>query len=391
VSGVAAAGDGGLLSPADDLPVHQVAAPVAVVGTTDRHFYDRYYFCAHHCDDSVAIVTGLGQYPNLGVTDAFLSVTWPGRQEVIRCSRPLDADRLDLHVGPLAVDVRAGLRSLQVTVAPNDTGMEADLTWQSTSPAYLEPRHVNRNGPRVTTDSVRFCQTGRWSGQVTVDGRRLDLDDDSWLGVRDRSWGIRPVGEPEPHGRRYGAGPAGFLWLYAVLQFPDHVLVVIVQEDALGRRSLDHAARVRLDGTVEDLGPVTHALEFVGQTREVAAARLHFAAAGADTPALEVRPMTASYLALGTGYGNEPDWRHGMYQGASAVQRRSFDLRDDTTRRRAYGLVDSMAAAEVAGERGFGLFEYAVLGRNERYGFGGRIGQARAWNQMRAEEQEPMS
>lgn len=385
MSPVAAAGDGGLLSPADDLPVHQVAAPVAVAGTTDRHFYDRYYFCAHHCDDSVAIVAGLGQYPNLGVTDAFLSVTWPDRQEVLRCSRPLDADRLDLRVGPLAVDVRAGLRSLHVTVDPNDTGVEAELTWESASPAYLEPRHLNRNGPRVTTDSIRFCQTGRWSGHVSVDGRRLDLDDDAWWGARDRSWGIRPVGEPEPQGRRYGDGPAGFLWLYAVLQFPDHMLVAIVQEDAMGRRSLDHAARIHPDGTVEELGSVAHDLEFVGETRELASGRLSLGGT-----VLDVRPMTASYLALGTGYGTEPDWRHGMYQGATAVQRRSFDLGDEATRRRAYGLVDSIAAAEAGGERGFGLFEYAVLGRNERYGLGGRSAPP-VTEKSPAEEQEPLS
>ena len=365
MNGPAVAGEGSLLSSADDLPVHQVAQPVAVTGTTDRHFYDRYYFCAHHSDSSVAVVAGLGQYPNLGVTDAFLSVTWKDRQEVLRCSRELDSDRLDLRVGPMSVDVEAGLRTLRVRAEPNQTGIEADLTWQSRTPAYLEPRHVNRNGPRVTTDSVRFCQTGQWSGQLAVDGQRWDLDDDSWLGVRDRSWGIRPVGEPEPAGRRYASGPAGFLWLYAVLQFDRHSVVVIVQEDAAGRRSLDHAARVHADGRVDELGPVIHELEFVPGTREVTAARLGLGA-GLE---VQLAPMTASYLALGTGYGTEPGWRHGMYQGSSAVQRCSFDLSDPTVRGSAYGLVDSIASASMDGQPGVGLFEYAVLGRNQRYGF----------------------
>jgi hypothetical protein len=369
------AAEGTILSAADDLPVHQIAEPVAVAGTTDRHFYDRYYFCAHHCDDSVAVVAGLGQYPNLGVTDAFLSVTQEGHQEVLRSSRPLDADRLDLRVGPIAVEVLDGLRCLRVKVEPNDMGIEADLIWDHASAAYLEPRHLNRTGPRVTTNSVRFCQTGHWSGHLAIDGRRLTLDDDSWLGVRDRSWGIRPVGEPEPPGRRFADGPAGFLWLYSVLQFPDHVLVAILQEDAIGRRSLDHAARIFPDGTVEDLGSVIHELEFAPKTREVTAGRLRFGDAGdarARPAVLDIRPMTASYLALGTGYGTEPDWRHGMYQGPSATQRRSFDLADEATRRRSYGLIDSIASAEIGDERAFGLFEYAVLGRNERYGFAGR-------------------
>ncbi len=364
------AGEGGVLSPADDLPVHQVAQPIAVVGTTDRHFYDRYYFCAHHSDGSVAIVGGLGQYPNLGVTDAFLSVTWPDHQEVLRCSRELDADRLDLRVGPISVAVESGLRVLHFEAEPNETGIEAELTWTSATPAYLEPRHVNTNGTRVTTESARFCQAGRWSGHLAVDDRRWAIDDDRWLGIRDRSWGLRPVGEPEPVGRRYGRGHAGCLWLSSVLKFSAHMIVAIVQEDAVGRRSLDHAARVDLDGSITYLGPVSHELEFRPGTREVHAAHLRFDGG----PDLQVDPMTASYLALGTGYGTEPDWRHGMYQGPLAVQRCSFDLTDVVTRRMAYGLVDSIVAASVpaSGARGFGLFEYAVLGGNERYGFGPR-------------------
>lgn len=369
-TGPLATGDGGTLSAADDLPVHQTAQPVAVAGTSDRHFYDRYYFCAHHCDGSIAVVGGLGQYPNLGVTDGFLAVTRNGRQDVVRASRELDGDRLDTSVGPLRVDVRAGLRQLRLSVDPSETGLGGDLLWERISPAYLEPPHINRVGPRVTTETARFCQTGRWSGHLVVDGERLELDDERWLGVRDRSWGIRPIGEPEPAGRRYGGGPAGFLWLYAVVQFPDHTLVVIIQEDASGRRSLDHAARVAADGTVDDLGPMSHELEFAAGTRFVTAARLRAGTGAATT--IDVRPLAASYLALGTGYGTEADWRHGMYQGQAVTQRRSFDLTDEATRSRAYGLVDSMASAEVDGQTGFGLFEYAVLGTNERYGFAGR-------------------
>ncbi len=36
-----------MLSPLDDYPVHQISEPMRHVGTSDRNFYDRYYFNIH--------------------------------------------------------------------------------------------------------------------------------------------------------------------------------------------------------------------------------------------------------------------------------------------------------------------------------------------------------
>ena len=63
-----------MLSPLDDYPVHQIAEPIRHVATSDRNFYDRYYFNLHGCSDELFLVMGLGQYPNLGTTDAFAVV-----------------------------------------------------------------------------------------------------------------------------------------------------------------------------------------------------------------------------------------------------------------------------------------------------------------------------
>ena len=68
-----------------------------------------------------------------------------------------------------------------------------------------------------------------------------------------RSWGIRPVGEPEPPGIQ-SRGGGTFYWLYAPVQFEDHAILCIVQEDGAGRRLVEEAARVWPDGTSEYLG-----------------------------------------------------------------------------------------------------------------------------------------
>ncbi|HWE57187.1 MAG TPA: hypothetical protein VG435_16880 [Acidimicrobiales bacterium] len=355
-----------LLSAADDLPIHQIAEPVAVVGTSDRNFYDRYYFFAHHCSDEIAVTAGLGQYPNLGVSDAFMAVTRHGRQDVIRSSRELAGDRLDVSVGPISIHVEQGLQRLRLVVEPNAAGIEADLTWDGNIAAHREPRHINRNGPRVTTDSVRFCQTGTWSGLLVVDDQTWRLDDGNWWGARDRSWGIRPVGDSEPPGRRFGSRARGFLWLYGVLRFEDRVVVFIVQEDSAGARSLEHAAMVFADGRpAETLGRPDHDLDIDPLTRQVRAATIRFERSPLE---LSVSPLAASFLALGTGYGTEPDWRHGLYQGPLAVERQTYDLTDPEVQARTYGLIDSVARVRLGDAEGYGLFEYAVLGRNDRYG-----------------------
>ena len=60
-----------MLSRMDDYPLHQIADVIRNVGTSDRNFYDRYYFNLHGSSDELFLVMGMGQYPNLGVQDAF--------------------------------------------------------------------------------------------------------------------------------------------------------------------------------------------------------------------------------------------------------------------------------------------------------------------------------
>ena len=100
------------LSSWDDYPVHQSSNWIANVATSDRNFYDRYYFNAFDKGGEWIAVMGLGQYPNLGVTDAFVTVRLGDQQHVVRSSRPL-TDRADVSVGPLRVEVIEPLKKLR--------------------------------------------------------------------------------------------------------------------------------------------------------------------------------------------------------------------------------------------------------------------------------------
>jgi hypothetical protein len=365
-----------VLSPLDDYPAHQIAEPMRYVGTSDRNFYDRYYFNLFDCDGDLFVTAGLGQYPNLGVADAFVAATYGQVQRVLRASRELGEDRMDTTVGPIAVEVLEGLKRLRLRAAAEDSGVELDVTWSPAVPAVLEARHLNRRGGRIMTESARFAQTGFWEGSLRIGDEHFDVQPDRWWGGRDRSWGIRPVGEPEPPGRRRAEGPGGFLWLYMTMQFPDFTILCIIQEDRTGRRSLEQAVRVPaglgLNEEPEALGRPEHHLSFASGSRRIEHAAITFTPPAGPVLTVDVAPVAASYLSLGTGYGMDTDWRHGMYQGPLVVQHRTFDLSGPDVDHQTYGLVDTLARFELDGATGYGLFENAVLGPNDRYGFGTR-------------------
>ena len=221
------------LSPLDDYPVHQIPEVMRHVGTSDRNFYDRYYFNAFPLTGDAMLIVGLGQYPNLGVTDAFALLRRGTAHRVVRASRELGADRMNTRVGPFGVEVVEGLKRLRVVLGPNEHGLSFDLSWEGTIPPQVEPQHFIRAQERVVFDSKRMAQTGRWTGSITADGETLEVTPDRWWGIRDRSWGIRPVGEPEPPGIQ-SRNTGTFYWLYAPVQFEDHAILCIVQENAAG-------------------------------------------------------------------------------------------------------------------------------------------------------------
>ena len=363
-----------MLSPLDDYPIHQTSEPALVVATSDRNFYDRYYFNLYEIGSDLAVTAGLGQYPNLGVVDGFVAATTGGVQHVFRASRELGWDRMDTSVGPLSVEVLEGLKRLRLRLADDDGPIALDVTWTPSIPAFLEARHVNRRGTRITTETSRFAQTGFWSGSLRVGAVEHRVAPDRWWGGRDRSWGIRPVGEAEPVVRRAGEGPGGFLWLYCTMQFATSTIVCILQEDRAGRRSLQQAVRVWADGAREPdvFERIEHDISFVEGTRRVAVLTLRLRDADDRTTVVEGRPFATSYLSLGTGYGHEADWGHGRYQGPLEIQHRSYELDEPGTAPRTYGLIDDIAEYRCGDDTGYGLLENAILGPNDRYGFGSR-------------------
>lgn len=366
--------------PLDEYPIHQTPLSLGYVGASDRNFYDRWYFNAHDRSGEIFLVSGAGVYPNLGVADAFATLRRGDRQWTVRCSDRLGDDRLNHAVGPYRIEVIEPLSKLRVICEPGtgtagdgDGGLGFDLTWTGSVPAVMEQPHVMRTGARPIIDASRFAQVGTWEGTLVVDGEELAVSPDVWVGTRDRSWGIRPVGEAEPPGRSADESIEGFWWLYVPLRFEDHAVIVIVQELPDGFRTLNDATRVWADGRVEQLGWVEVDITYEPGTRHPVSARLGLKARGGPGFAIEVETLGFVALNVGAGYGGDPDWTHGQWRGAGWVDRAVYDLTDPSVAGRVpFSVVDHVARARYVdslGGEGYGLFEHGTFGRHDPSGF----------------------
>ena len=305
-----------MLTSFDDYPIHQGSLPVALTATSDPNHYDRYFFNGYTRDGSLYFAAAMGLYPNRHVVDAAFSVIRGGQQVNVHASGRAPADRRDANcVGPIRVEIVEPMRIQRIHVDAPEHGLRAELTLTARSEPIQEPHFFQRVGNRVQFDYTRLTQFGEWSGWIEVDGERIDVDPTETWGSRDRSWGIRPVGE------RYGYGaPTGlpqFYWLWSPVNFEGFCLHFDVNEDADGHRWHEEAVFVPLDGPAETRR-AGYELEWRPGTRRAGRFELTLHDDPTGTAAVARFESLVTFQMLGIGYGH-PDWSHGVWKGEAAV------------------------------------------------------------------------
>ena len=134
---------------------------------------------------------------------------------------------------------------------------------------------------------------------------------------------------------------------------------------------MEEAVRIWRDPSREPerLGRPEHDHVFRPGTRFIESSTLSFPEAPGNALTVKVTPLVECYVGIGTGYGFEADWRHGMYQGELVVQ--GVELDTEADREKLWGLCDNAARFELAGQIGYGLHEYGFFGPFDRYGLEG--------------------
>jgi len=359
-----------MLTKADDYPIHQTAEPIAYAGT-DRNFYDRYFFNGYTPDGSVFFAAALGVYPALNVMDGAFCVVVDGVQHNLRASRVLGMERMDTRVGPLHIEVVEPLRSLRVRVDKNEHGIAADVTFRSRAPAIEEPRFTRRIGPRTIMDYTRLTQNGSYTGWIEVKGRRIAIDE-RFLGTRDRSWGIRPVGAqdsqpvaPPP--------PPQFYWLWAPMNFEDRITLYHDNSDAEGRPWNTHAVMALTGENGENhMGSCASDIVFKSGTRHAKAATIRMTDEHGGAYKIELTPQWNFYMS-GLGYLH-PEWGHGRYRGELAVGYDAIETAKAPENDMLHLHVQAFSRAILTGpdgleRKGCGVLEQLVIGAHKPSGF----------------------
>jgi hypothetical protein len=366
--------------PLDEFPIHQAPLSMAYFATTDRNVYDR---CILHCyrrDGAHQLIAGLGVYPHLGVIDGYVTLRTGDRQTVIRASDALGDDRMSQSVGPLRIEVVEPLKTLRLVCDDVGLGLSCDLRFHASAPAHDEPRHVTRNGAQTVLNAQRFIQTGDWSGTIRAGGEQIRVDAGAWVGARDRSWGVRPVGETLP--RDAPSSPVnageGHWHIWAPLRFKDFTIFVIVEELPDGTRVLNEAVRIwpaETGRAPEQLGWPDVEIHYRPGTRHPESAVLHLMQRGQRPVKVELKTLGFVPLHLGAGYGGDPTWSHGSWKGRGWVEAVSYDYDDPQVAARIpFGVLDHVASATFTGSDGIkvngaGVFEHGTFGRHDPSGF----------------------
>jgi hypothetical protein len=366
-----------MLTKFDDYPIHQTPEPIAHAASTDRNVYDRYWFNGYADDGEFYFGIGLGYYPNRGIMDCGFSLVIGGEQYAFHGSRRAGKEPTDCTVGPFKIDVVEPMRIIRVTLDENETGISCDLLFEARTACVEEGRQTFRNERHAIMDATRFAQFGRWSGHVGYDGKRLEIDRRRVLGTKDRSWGLRPIGEPEVGGAPIASVPQ-FYFLWAPIHWDDHCTHFGVFENSDGFRWHQDAAIVpaydtpaEIPGVMDDdirywsraEGKVT----YVPGSRRAASADIALISSSGERRDIELEALLC-FRMRGIGYMH-PEWGHGLWKGDLAIGGESWRCDDVDPLAMENLHIQQVVRARSEGREGVGVLEQLCIGTHEPSGF----------------------
>lgn len=362
----------------DDYCIHQTWEPIAHRSECDRNAYDRYWFGGGDMGGDFFFEIGCGFYPNRHVMDGHFSVSLDGAQRSFHSSRRCPLDRSRNVIGPFEISIEEPLRQVRLRIAANDTGISCDLLFKARSTPTEEGRNYLQVGVRPIMDNVRFTQFGSWQGWMEIDGRRVEVRGERTVGVRDRSWGIRPVGEPEvnPAPHEDLPEPTSY-WVWSPVCFED----VATQ---FGTFERPDGTPMQLDGCMapvyddpadipdketghKDMRTVRHKLKWAPGTRRAVGGEFEFVENDETTHKLELTALNHFYM-RGIGY-QHPEWGHGVWKGEEVIGGETWKLDEVDPLEFSFIHAHALCKAKMGDREGIGIIETMVLNKHKPSGF----------------------
>jgi hypothetical protein len=318
----------GPLLPSDEGLNHQIVDTFSRVVESERSWTEKIWAMAAARDGSLSIAFGLGKYVNRNVMDGFAGISRGTEQWAVRASRRLTPEVERSHVGPIGYGIVTPLERTRYVLDANDVvPISFDVEIEGVAPPALEARetHVSRSRARIDADVLRYHQSGVARGWVEVDGERTEVDDRSWVGARDHSWGVRyGVGRPpeDIETTPMPPGTAGmFVWMPATMTRPDgrpFTLFVYYQRFAGPGWSTGSArGAIELpDGRTKPFADVFPELGFRDDNRRLTGGTIGVVTADGSTRGYRVEPVSDTGFHLGAGlYGGFEGHYQGEFRG----------------------------------------------------------------------------
>ena len=353
-----------VLTSYDDYPIHQASVPIAHTAAADLNHYDRYFFNGYSKTGDLYFAAAMGLYPNRHVADAAFCVVRGGVQTSVFRSQRAPMDRIDAtNLGPIKVEIVEPLRTLRISVDAPEQGVRAELTFEHRSPAIEEGHFLLRAGVRVLFDYTRLTQFGDWHGWVELDGERIEVTADDVWGSRDRSWGVRPIGEPAPSGAPIPF--AQFFWLWAPTNFPSLSTHFDVNEFGDGKRWHETGTIVRPGQEPHMMRTVEWRVKWRPGTRFADSFEYDLVDWDGSISTVKMTPRY-EFQMRGIGYGH-PEFGHGYWKGESVTggERVPLPVNDPLSREHVH--VQALCDAELhlpdgTVEHGQGILEQLAIG-----------------------------
>ena len=366
-----------MLNNFDDYPIHQTTEPLAHPVSGDRNAYDRTWFNGYSDDGSYYFGIGLAIYPLRGVLDcAFSVVRKDGLQHCFYGSRRAPLERTDTSCGPFRIEIVEPMRRVNVVLEDNNSGLRCDLQFSARTAPIEEAHQTLWRGARRVMDATRFDQFGFWQGSIDTPEGTIKVEPSLCRGTKDRSWGVRPVGEPETGGAPDTPGGAFFLW--APLFWDDHVSHAIFFDGKKGeplvREGIEaplyegpDALPAAVDAEDTRMATARHRVRYVPGTRLAASAEIDLERINGENRTIQLEPIL-KFQMKGLGYMH-PDWRQGAWQGELATGHETFDPRQLDPLAPENLHVQQVVRASDGSRQGIGVLEQICIGPYEPAGF----------------------
>ena len=362
-----------MLTKGDDFPIHQLPVPISEVGT-ERNFYDRYFFNGYNNDGEIFFAIAMCVYPNLNLIDGSFVLVAGGIQHNFRYSRVLGQERMNTEVGALKVEVIEPLKKIKITIDDKKYDISASLEFEGRFEPVQEPRMTLMNGPKVSMDSTRLTQHGRWTGNINFKETSVEVKPEEFFGTRDRSWGIRPVGSPDAQPVPPIKLPQ-FYWLWAPANFEEFSSHVYFVDNESGESTHSHSVlQMSSEQQTEVLGTPQKIITYEKNSRRVLKAEFYSQKDDGSEVRVIIEPKYRMFM-CGLGYMH-PEWGHGMYRGDNESMYDSYDLSEDPHDPpflHVQAISDFTVSMNGQTSKGIGVLEELLIGKHKPSGFEGLL------------------